>query len=217
MKYLNRLLTDEDRELYKPIIETFWETCPDIMARKFPRANVQQAFVYETVANLLGKYSRVLSVGSYEDTAFETLMLRNKPYVLVGIDPLINFDLASYKSLFPTLKFDIIFSTSVLEHVVNDELFVADMCDLLAPGGVGVLTMDFNNNYKPGDRLPYTDVRFYTWHDLAFRLQDILKSHGCKIFLPTKNETVDWSGEPDFEYDGCKYSFATFVFTKDVK
>lgn len=206
--YLNRVLTDKDRLLYEPYSRIFWDKCPDMMARKFPRANVQQYFVYDTVKKLANEESSILSVGCYEDTAFEVLRTEYKS--IVGIDPMIDYDLASYKSLFPNTKFDIVFSTSVIEHVQDDEMFLDDICYLIKPGGYGVLTMDFNDSYKPGDRLPYTDVRFYTHYDLVYRLQQVLIKNNCVVLEPN-----NWIGEPDFEYDGCVYSFATFVFKKE--
>lgn len=208
---LNRLLTDKDRQLYEPYNRLFWDTCPDMMARKFPRANVQQFFVFDVVSKLLNTIPQnpsVLSVGCYEDTAFEVLRTQHKN--VIGIDPMIDYDLASYKSLFPDTKFNIVFSTSVIEHVENDGLFFNDICQLIKPGGYGILTMDFNNDYKVGDRLPYTDVRFYTKQDME-RLIYILDAHNCVLV-----DEPDWNGAPDFEYDGCLYSFSTFVFRKSL-
>lgn len=207
---LNRLLNDTDRFefdlLYK---DYFWKICPDVMARKFPRANVQQFFVYDTIKKLANLDSTILSVGCYEDTAFEVLRTQHKN--VIGIDPMIDYDLASYKSLFPDTQFDIVFSTSVIEHVENDGLFLNDICQLIKPGGYGILTMDFNNDYKSGDRLPYTDVRFYTKQDMG-RLAYIIDAHNCVLV-----DEPDWNGESDFEYDGCVYSFCTFVFRKNLQ
>lgn len=207
---INRLLTDKDRELYAPLIDSMFRVSPEMMKRKIQRANVQQAFILSTVKQCITLGCRILSVGCFEDTAYE--YLKNTPTKassIVGIDPQINMDLHTYY-LHNVSRYDIIFSTSVLEHVENDEEFVGDICKLLNKGGVGILTMDFNNEYRAGDKLPYSDLRFYTKHDLEFRLTKILTDNGCDLV-----DVPDWSGEPEFIHDGCNYSFATFVFRKN--
>ena len=127
---------------------------------------------------------------------------------MVGIDPVINYDLRTYINN-GREPFDIVFATSVLEHVEDDEGFIADICELLKLNGYGILTMDFNNDYRVGDPLPVTDIRFYTKYDLEFRLTKILTSHDCDLV-----DIPDWTGEPEFTHDGCNYSFSTFVFRK---
>lgn len=208
----NKLLRDIDRERYENdgMKQLFWQTVPDVMARKFPNANVQQYFVYETVKELAKNFERptLLSVGCYEDTAYEVL---KRELDVVGIDPVVNYGLEEFISANEQSRFDIVFSTSVIEHVEDDNKFLNQICSLLNPGSYGVLTMDFKEGYTPGDRVPYTDVRFYTKHDLMVRFQSIINSWGCSLI-----DSADWSGEPDFEYDGCQYSFATFVFRCDA-
>ena len=73
----------------------------------------------------------------------------------------------------PSVKsqsFDIIISTSVIEHVEDDEQFINEMAYLLRVGGSGILTCDFKDNYKKGDDIPDADYRFYTKKDLNERL-----------------------------------------------
>jgi len=210
----NRLLTDKDRVNFKPLIDDMFRVCPEMMGRKIARANVQQAFVLDCVKTLLdkryGKPTLMASIGCFEDTAYEYLLRTGTP--LVGIDSAINFDMHTFTTkivISESPRFDILFSTSVLEHVEDDEEFMRDMCTLLNPGGYGILTVDYNNNYKPGDMLPYSDRRFYTKYDLDVRLRRIIEDNNCWYVI-----TPDWSGEPDFEHDGCKYSFATLVFKR---
>jgi len=202
---MNRLLRDDDRTNLQPVIDKMWETIPAMMARKIPEANVQQAFVYSAVKNLYSE-GLILSVGCYEDTAFE--LLKHEGFTVWGIDPAVNYDLHSYRNLF-THKYEIIFATSVLEHVKNDEQFIRDICYLLKPGGVAILTCDFKNDYKKGNPVPYTDERFYTEAELDVRLRNIIETEGCEYL----GETY-WKGEPDFWYQGHHYSFATIVFKK---
>lgn len=207
----NRLLTDKDRESLKHVIDKMFIVCPEMMSRKIARANVQQAFMLDVIKDELKNdvFKSVLCVGSFEDTAFECLLRYGLS--AVGIDPDINYDLHSFRLKTEPATFDIIFSTSVIEHVKDDEEFMEDICLLLKNGGLGIITCDFNNNYKAGDLLPYSDLRFYTEEDLRTRLTNIIRKHGCKLV-----DVPDWTGELDFSHDGCNYSFATFVFRKDV-
>ncbi len=206
---INRILTDEDRELYAPLIKAMWNNCPDMMARKIDRANVQQAFVLNTVQQWKTFGCKILSVGCFEDTAYEYLMNtpNNAEAYIVGIDPQINTDLHNYVEMNPDKKYDIVFSTSVLEHVKDDEQFLRDMVRAMKIGGTGILTMDFKDDYKNGDPLPYSNVRFYTKKDLYIRLKGVIGSLGCALV-----DQPDWGGKDNFVYQGHHYSFATFVF-----
>jgi len=205
MKSLNRILTNEDREYFKPLIEEMFKACPEMMSRKIGAANVQQAFALDILSRL-DLDTKLCCAGSFEDTTNATL--RFLGFNTVEIDPAINMDLHTYR-LSATEKFDSVFSVSVLEHVENDEEFIEDMCYLLKPGGIGVVTCDFNNSYTKGMPLPATDVRFFTRHDLETRLTNILHRNNCELV-----DTPDWNAEPDFIYQGHLYSFATFVFRK---
>lgn len=208
MKY-NKLLTNEDREKYKNLIEKMKELCPEMMARKIPEANVQQAFMLDVIGKEIEKRfnTEILCVGSFEDTA--SACLDAKGIYHIKIDPDVNnLDLHTFKESYEGF-FDIIFSTSVLEHVKNDVEFIGDMCSLLKSDGLGVITCDFNNSYKLGDKLPYSDERFYTKKDFS-KFRKIIKEYYCKLV-----DRGEWDGEPDFTHDGCNYSFATFVFRKE--
>jgi len=206
----NRLLNDVARDQYSNTIAKMWELVPDMMSRKIERANVQQAFVFDRVRQLYCGDDEVLSVGNYEDTAWAALVADNIP--VLGIDPLTNGDtLNSFYSRTVDIGFDIIFSTSVIEHVENDEQFIDQICKLLNHGGYGVITMDFQESYKPGQVLPATAVRFYTKYDLEVRLKKILEANNCKYICEG-----DWTGEPDFWYQGHTYNLATMVFQKEI-
>jgi hypothetical protein len=80
----------------------------------------------------------------------------------------------------------------------------------LKPKGYGVLTCDYKPDYRQGDDLPLTDLRFYTLEDLQKRLVDKLEN--CTLV----GEPLWSMADTDFYYSGkFKYSFATFVFVKD--
>jgi SAM-dependent methyltransferase len=205
---LNRLLTDKDRDYYSKLIDKMFELCPEMMSRKISRANVQQAFMLEVVKLELEAKpgATILCVGSFEDTASECLKKHGIP--VTDIDPITN-NMYLHDFAKTSATYDIVFSTSVIEHVDDDTEFVQDMCKVLSAGGIGILTCDFNNDYKVGDKLPYSDVRFYTKKDFT-RMKKILKDYGCKLV-----DKPDWSGNIDFNHDGCDYSFATFMFRKE--
>jgi SAM-dependent methyltransferase len=207
---LNRVLDDQARAHYRPVIDELFRIAPTMMARKIPAANIQQAFVLDAVRKeLLGKASpRVLCVGSFEDTA--AAGVKASGYALEEIDPALNWDLDQFFRRPETRKgsYDVIFSTSVIEHVKDDETFVAQIAELLAPGGLAVITCDFNDAYRPGDRVPQEDFRFYTSRDLGQRLLSRMK--GCVLA-----DAPAWShGPPDFSYAGIPYMFAALVARK---
>ncbi len=107
-------------------------------------------------------------------------------------------------------SYDIIFSTSVIEHVRDDELFITQIAELLAPGGTAVLTCDYNDQYKPGDRIPQEDFILYTQRDFKERFMPLLKN--CSLV-----DAPNWDcPNPDFLYAGCRYTFAGFVFRKRI-
>ncbi len=206
---INRILTDKDRADLQTTIELMWEKCPDMMSRKIPEANVQQAFILQWVGDLLklAPTLDVLSVGCFEDTAFETMKRIGYEHV-VGIDPVYGYDLHKFV-LNHSAKFDNVFATSVIEHVKDDEEFLSDMCSVLKPRGWGFLTTDFKDDYKNGDPLPATDIRFYTRYDLEKRLVGVLARNACELV-----DEPDWTDKDNFVYQGHHYSFATFVFRK---
>jgi SAM-dependent methyltransferase len=209
----NRILDDRARFEYSGVIKELKTLCPDVFARKIARANVQQAFVFDTVRHFARALSepRLLCVGSFEDTA--AIALRNSGFKFDEIDPVVNkLDLNTFYNL-PTTKpqtYDIVFSTSVLEHVKDDETFMNQIAELLAPNGVGVLTCDFKEGYKVGDAVIGGDYRFYTRDDLSRRLHGVLKD--CAFV-----DSPRWDCQsPDFELGGFKYTFATMVFRKNA-
>lgn len=210
---MNHLLNNSERERLKPAIDELIRLCPEMMSRKIPEANVQQGFVFDTTRKLVlektNDYTdlRMLSVGCFEDTAFEGL--KKIGYDIVGIDPAVNCDLNAYFETVNPESFDFIISTSVIEHVPNDEQFIDKICKLLAKGGFAVLTCDFKDSWKQGEPMPGEDQRLYTTYDLMVRLNDILINNQCTMVGP-----IDYTGEPDFEYCGHKYSFASYVFKK---
>lgn len=211
---INRILTDVDREQYKYITDRMYSDVPEMSGNKIGTALVQQAFVYNAARHFMVDFVEpmVLSAGSYQDTAAE--LLRFDGWAVYDVDPVINCDLRTFKERKQKVRnigYDIIISTSVLEHTTNDEEFIADICDLLDKGGYAILTCDFKDDYKVGDPVPYTSNRFYTKNDLLVRLPNSMLTHGCALV-----DTPNYDTKDTFIWDGINYSFATFVFKKDT-
>lgn len=147
---LNRILTNADRRYYALLIDEMKKAIPEMMANKIEQANVQQAFAVDQIRRIYRPGYSVLCVGAYMDTA--CAFLKKSGISIVEIDPAINIDLDQFRNTYTGLPFDIIFSVSVIEHVANDEQFIADICKLLKPGGVAILTMDFKEGWTPAPR-----------------------------------------------------------------
>lgn len=212
-KGFNRILDDDARKLYRPAEEKLFELVPKTMSKKIARANVQQAFVFDTVYRYLNNYSnpKLLCVGSYEDTA--SMALQRMGYEVEDIDPMINYFLQEYYTKPSTLKssYDIIFSTSVIEHDPDDESFIKCISGLLAQGGVAIITCDYKDGWKAGDIKPDVDARFYIKEDLEKRLLSCIPD--CELV-----DSPQWDcPNPDFNYLGkYQYTFATFVIRKKI-
>ena len=207
----NRILDDRARLEYADVLDEIERLAPEIVAKKIPRANIQQAFVFDTVRRFAARFSnpRLLCVGSFEDSA--AYALKAVGFQLEEVDPVVNqMSLDDYFKL-PTTEtgsFDVVFSTSVLEHVKDDGLFMRQIADLLAPGGVGVVTCDFKEGFQVGDPVIGGDFRFYTKADLSHRILGCMK--GCELV-----DSPQWNCDaPDFELAGFAYTFATLVFRK---
>ncbi|QQG52628.1 MAG: hypothetical protein HY931_00120 [Candidatus Falkowbacteria bacterium] len=210
---LNRILNDKARKIYQPAIIKLWELVPKTMAKKIPAANVQQAFVFDTVLRNIPNYSkpRILCVGSYEDTA--AMSLKKIGISIEEVDPMINYTLEEYAtkpSVVPG-SYDIIFSTSVIEHDPDDKAFMQALDKLLAPGGIIIMTCDFQENWLPGKPKPDVDARLYTSYDLRNRLLSYLEN--CRLI-----DAPDWNcPNPDFNFLGkYQYAFASLVAKKHL-
>jgi hypothetical protein len=207
---MNKLLNKKEFANYQSALNLLNNHVPEMMSRKIPEASIQQAFTLQTSIDLTPENGLVLSAGSWEDTATATLKKLN--YNVVDVDPMINSDLKTWfdNNQNSIGTFDSVVSTSVIEHVQNDEEFLDCICKLLKSGGHGIVTMDYNDGYLNGNvTKPNEDVRLYTEYDLRNRLNSILESNNCTLL------DADYSGENDFCYSGHWYTFATFVFKKN--
>jgi hypothetical protein len=205
----NTVLNDSARIQLQPTIDELWHLVPTMMSRKIARANVQQAFVFKYLKDNFTSDTPMICAGSYEDTCCAGLRQLN--YNIVEIDPAINYDLHTYCTMTSYSQVPVVFSVSVIEHVQDDELFLDDICKLLKPGGTGILTCDFNNDYKPGAHKPGCDFRLYTKEDLLVRFNTILTRNACYI-----EGDIDYDEAPDFLYENTLYTFGTLVFKKKL-
>jgi hypothetical protein len=207
----NKLLDDRSRSAYAGTIADLNRHAPEMMARKIPEANVQQGFALDAAERLVARYPepRILAVGSFEDTAVATL--RAKGFRIDEVDPNVNgISLEAFycSNAAVPRSYEIILCVSVLEHVADDDTFVRILGDLLAPEGVAILTVDFSNRYAEHGLKPGVDCRLYTTHDLRDRLMQALPE--CALLDPP-----NWDdGDDEFEFDNCRYSFASWVFRK---
>jgi len=211
VKRFNRILDNQARAQYKPVIDQMEVLVPEIMASKIPAANIQQAYIFDAVKHFASQFQspRMLCVGSYDDSA--SASLKKLGYTIEEVDPQVNgMDLNMFFNLPSTREasYDIIFSTSVLEHVEDDELFMSQMAQLLKPRGVGLLTCDYNDLHTPADPVIQGDYRFYTQKDLIARILPVLKN--CSLV-----DVPHWEAtNPDFIFLGYRYTFATLAFRK---
>ncbi len=207
----NKLLDDRARHAYAEALQNLHLHAAEMLTRKIERANVQQAFALDTALRFLPQFrsARILGIGSYEDTAVATLKALG--YQIDEVDPNVNgLDLSSFYRLADTRlgSYDLILCVSVLEHVHDDAMFMRMTADLLAPDGVAVFTVDFAGGYASGMPKPLADERLYTTADIRNRLMVALPD--CTLL-----DTPAWrDGAEDFEYDGCRYGFAGWVFRK---
>jgi SAM-dependent methyltransferase len=176
--------------------------CKNFVHIKISESLVQHAYA----ANLIAKNFKpnpsykMLCVGSYGDILVP--YLRAYGYVVIEIDPNINYTLSEYiaRNQENLRTFDCVFSISVLEHIQDDFKFIKECKSLLKKGGLFIATVDFKN--KIDDWLPSTHIRFYDKKRLIMLLDD-------------NNIIFDnnWGHSSEaFKYNGTYYSFASVVF-----
>lgn len=204
-----KMIKVSDNDKYEKEFELMKEHAPEMMKRKIHSSLHQSAQMLHHLLENMTNSTIALSVGAYDDMPTEVML--SMEYHVAKIDPVINMDLHTYRTADQHNEFDVIFSTSVIEHVNDDEQFIADICALLKPKGLCFITCDFKPGYNNGDPLPATCVRLYTKSDLMV-LKNILEEHGCKLTEePSWNITDE---ELDFEWDGIKYCFMGMSFKK---
>lgn len=207
--HYNRILDDPARDLYEPVIRELSAVVPEIVARKIPRALVQQAFMLDTLRRLGKVGARVLAIGAFEDVTCDLLLRTERDQAqfaeVVAIDERWGCDLATFFHSWDGKLFDLVYATSVLEHVPDDRTFCDQMAALVAPEGFALLTVDFHPQGGPGIPGVY---RLYT----PAQLTDLVSGAFSGFDLV---DAPHW--EPatlDFENFNIFYTFATVVLQR---
>lgn len=203
----NRVLTSEDREQLRPVIEELHRLCPDIMSRKYPDAVFQNAFNFQQVISTASKEDSILIIGGYEDPIGPAL--QKLGFTVRITDPQINGtddNALATETKKTGIRYDIIIACSVLEHVNNDAAFIGNVYEMLNPLGRAFLTTDFKEGWSPSEAKPSSDVRLYTSESLY------------NLLLPIKDCLLDppsWGFvKPYFTYESVDYCFASISFSK---
>ena len=204
----NIILDDKARLEYDEVIKELELISPEIMNRKSSRANVQQAFCFQTIRELVTKDQDILCVGSFEDTAFEAL--KRNGYQCIGIDPAGGGKKITLEEFAQSdQQFDCSFACSVIEHVVDHMNFIDIMCKTIKPKGLMILTCDYKESYIVGDpNNPTTSFRMYN-NDTLSEIRKLLSNNNLELV-----DEPNWKGEMDFTWEGHWYAFATIVARK---
>ena len=91
---MNKLLNKKEFANYQSALDLLQTHCAEMLSRKIPEANIQQAFTLQTTLDLIPTTGNLLSAGCWEDTATETL--KKVGYNVIDVDPQINTDLKTY-------------------------------------------------------------------------------------------------------------------------
>ena len=204
----NRVLTPRDRERLRPAVAELTELCPDIMARKFPEAVFQNAFIFEQARRLAKPGNKIALIGGYEDPIGPSLARLGFDVTITDpqVDGRDSTDVLRDAFLGGT-QYDLVISCSVIEHVAEDIEFVQTLYDLTVPGGVILLTTDFRDGWKAGIPKPTPDVRLYTLERLRLLANALPEG---SLLSPAA-----WKSEaPYFHYDGATYGFCSIAFRR---
>lgn len=207
---MNKVLNPADSDLALEHILEMGN--PALWGRKIPGALFQYSYLLGMLTELGANNANVLVVGGYEDPIADYCHRTPGQFRYVQeVDPCINgLDLHGFleNHSYVCGTFDFVVAASVLEHVEEDSEFLDDILRALKPDGVALLTVDYKNDWRRGDPLVPTQLRFYTEYELNC-LADYI------------NDRVAWIEEKDwfpignyFHFGGVDYAFAAMTFRK---
>jgi SAM-dependent methyltransferase len=187
------------------------------------------------------KTAKVCDAGSGGYSAF-THYLGNKGYIVDAFDrhasgsqSFANHGKVIYHSMsmmnpkFPDNHFDYVFSMSSIEHInagkfkiknldgdVGDTQSILELCRILKPGGVLLLTTDYGPKYMPPpaatiEGQQYFSHRIYSWKSLLDRLiNPAVRKHDMTLWGGF-HEDCNWDKIKTIEPMGWGYT--EFIFT----
>lgn len=111
--------------------------------------------------------------------------------------------LSAFKQQNPDQRFDAVFCLSVIEHVPSKELqqFERDLCSLVKPGGLLVLTCDVGEKHPDVCHFYWMRERIYTPAGLAALAIVLQGMYGMQPLTPP---AFRWEGPTVYDYTvGC--------------
>lgn len=107
--------------------------------------------------------------------------------------------LGAFKAQSPDQQFDVVFCLSVIEHIPSGELqqFEKDLCSLVKPGGLLVLTCDVGEQHPDQYHFHWMRERIYTPAGLAALAIVLQGSYGMQPLTPSE---FRWEGPTVYDY-----------------
>ena len=157
-------------------------------------------------------------------------MLRGSQLRASVLDPHTNCDLHTFLALAPRIAAnptlppedrvaDVVTCVSVIEHVKEEQQFVADLRRVVAPGGLLFLTTDI----KDEEEDPEDNRHFHWMRERIYMLSSWMKLASVFIFngFEFLGDAVDWSYHEDQVYGSAHastgYSFASLALVRTRK
>jgi hypothetical protein len=202
----NNCINADDIKLYKNEIDFFNKVCPELVAKK----NYQALSQYAILLRLMQKTQKdilnikILCVGAYEDVV-ATSLKRIGIYV-EEVDPNLNYNLEDFikKPSQKNMKYDLIYSISVLEHIFDD-INILKICEQkLKKGGLQFHTVDFRDFDGP---IPRTHYKVYNTNSINYLTKQIKNS---AIF----GKSDYTNAKHDFFYNDIHYNFASLTLER---
>ena len=152
------------------------------------------------VAAAQGNFTLVLAEAGYSVT-WNDLRADLIGYVSLKQDfGNITFEAANAFDLVPTIPFDTVLMTEVIEHVAHPDQFLSHAATLVKPGGHVVLTTPNGEYFR--NKLP----RFSDFHDTShFEAVQFQPDADGHIFLLHRDEILRLSHNANLEVVGCIY------------
>ena len=202
----NNCINADDIKLYKNEIDFFNKICPELVAKKNYQALSQYAILLRLIQVTQKDFStlKILCVGAYEDIV-ATSLKRIGIYV-EEVDPNLNYGLEDFikKPSQKNVKYDLIYSISVLEHIFDD-LNILKICEQkLKRGGLQFHTVDFR---ELNGATPRTHYKVYDSSSINYLIK--------KVDHSSPFGSIDYTNaKHDFFYNDIHYNFASITLKR---